>query len=82
MPESTVVTGFIGRAGEREGRVGVWRKEESAGDVEAWLLRVDVVKKRELERRTWPTNVRSWPWNEVLGERLGDTEVTIDIGGG
>lgn len=35
--------------------MGVWRKEESAGDVEAWLLRVEVVEKRELERRTWPT---------------------------
>lgn len=55
VPESTVVTVFVDRAGEREGWVRFWRKEESAGDIEAWLLRVEVVEKRELERRTWPT---------------------------
>jgi hypothetical protein len=39
-----------GKAGLRVAWVGVWWKEESAGDVEAWLLRV-VDEKRELERR-------------------------------
>lgn len=53
MPESVVLV-FIERVGEREGWVGVLWKEESAGDVEAWLLRVEFVDKRELERRTWP----------------------------
>jgi hypothetical protein len=37
VPESVVVLMGAGKAGERAGWVGVWWKEESAGDVEAWL---------------------------------------------
>lgn len=51
MPESVDVFMGAGIAGERDGWVGVWGNEESAGDVDAWLLRAEVVEKREVERR-------------------------------
>lgn len=37
VPESVVLLTEAGKAGERGAWVGVWWKEESAGDAEAWL---------------------------------------------